>query len=67
MPKPTNTAETTRAYRQRIRAAGMVEVLVQLPAATVALLDEIKERDGLRNRSQAFLQLTEQKGAIAQQ
>jgi hypothetical protein len=31
------------------------------------MLDEIKKRQGLRNRSQAFLQLTEQKGATAQQ
>jgi hypothetical protein len=33
----------------------------------VAFLDEIKERQGLRNRSQALLQLIEQKGAPAQQ
>jgi hypothetical protein len=54
-------------YRQRLRAAGSEEVLLQLPRATVAMLDAIKERHGLRNRSQAFLQLIEQKGATAQQ
>ena len=40
---------------------------VQLPRATVAMLDAIKQRQGLRNRSQALLQLIEQKGAAAQQ
>lgn len=67
MPKPTSSADSNRAYRQRLRAAGLVEVLLQVPPATVAMLDEIKERQGLRNRSQAFLQFTEQKGATAQQ
>ena len=36
-------------------------------ADAVAMLDAIKERQGLRNRSQAFLQLIEEKGAAAQQ
>jgi hypothetical protein len=67
MSKPVSSAESNRAYRQRLRDAGFVEVLLQVPVATVAMLDEIKEREGLRNRSQAFLQLTEQKGATAQQ
>ena len=43
------------------------EVLFKLPRATVALLDELKERQGLRNRSQALLQLIEQGRAAAQQ
>jgi uncharacterized membrane protein len=42
-------------------------VLLQLPRATVALLDAIKERQGLRNRSQALIQLIEQGRAAAQQ
>jgi hypothetical protein len=34
----------------------------------VVMLDELKRRQGLRNRSQALLQLIEQKkGAVAQQ
>jgi hypothetical protein len=33
----------------------------------VAFLDELKERQGLRNRSQALIRLIEQKGAPAQQ
>jgi len=67
MPKPYRSTEHTRAYRQRLRAAGSEEVLLQLPRATVVMLDELKERHGLRNRSQAFLQLIEQKGTATQQ
>ena len=61
MPKSTRSAHNNRAYRQRLRAAGSEEVLLQLPRATVAMLDAIKERHGLRNRSQALLQLIEQR------
>ena len=56
----TNTVDRNAAYRQRLRAAGEEEVLVKLPRQTIALLDELKERQGLRNRSQALLQLIEQ-------
>ena len=66
---PTHTASPDRnvRYRQRLRAAGSEEVLLQLPRATVAMLDAIKERQGLRSRSQALLQLIEQGRAAAQQ
>ena len=66
MPTSARSTEHTRAYRQRLRAAGSEEVLLQLPRATVAMLDAIKERQGLRNRSQALLQLIREKGATAQ-
>jgi hypothetical protein len=66
MPKPTRSANNNRTYRQRIRAAGSEGVLLHLPQQTVAMLDAIKERQGLRSRSQALLQLIE-KGAAAQQ
>jgi hypothetical protein len=69
MPKdnrPTST-ERTQAYRERLRAAGDEEVLLKLPRQMVALLDELKECHGLRNRSQALLQLIKQKEAAAQQ
>lgn len=49
MPKPYRSTEHTRAYRQRLRAAGSEEVLLQLPRATVAMLDAIKERHGCDN------------------
>lgn len=53
------TDERSARYRQRIRAAGVQEVLVHLPVETVAFLDGIKEREGLRSRSQVLLQLIE--------
>jgi Ribbon-helix-helix protein, copG family len=59
--RPTST-ERTQAYRQRLREAGGEEVLFKLPSATVALLDELKRRQGLRNRSQALLQLIDRGG-----
>jgi len=62
-----STAEKARIYRQRRRDAGVEEVLLQLPSYAVEVLDALKERQGLRNRSQAFLQLIEEKGASAQQ
>jgi hypothetical protein len=60
-------AEHVRAYRQRQLAAGNREVTLTLPREAVAFLDDLKQRQGLRNRSEAFLQLIEQKGAVAQQ
>jgi hypothetical protein len=69
MPRaaPLSSAEKARRYRQRRRDAGLEEVLFQLPGSAVAMIDAIKERQGLRNRSQALLQLIEEKGAAAQQ
>ena len=61
-----SSAERTRVYRERIRAAGREDVLVSLPSEIVVFLDELKERRGLRNRSQALLQLIEQGRAAAQ-
>lgn len=46
-------------YRQRLRQAGIQEAIFQLPDETMAFIDEIKERQGLRSRSQALLQLIE--------
>ena len=60
-------AEHVRAYRRRQSAVGNREVTLNLPGDAVALLDEIKDRHGLRNRSQALLQLIEQGKATAQQ
>jgi hypothetical protein len=67
MPKITASADRNKLYRQRLRASGGEEVLFQLPRALVDMLDELKRRQGLRSRSQALLQLIEQKGAPAQQ
>jgi hypothetical protein len=67
MPKTAATADRTKLYRQRLRAGGGEEVLFQLPRETVALLDEIKERQGLRSRSQVLLQLIERGREATQQ
>jgi hypothetical protein len=67
MPKTAGSADKNARYRQRLRAAGTEEVLFQLPRTTVAMLDAIKEREGLRSRSQALLQLIEQGRAATQQ
>lgn len=67
MSKLTPSVIHNRNYRERLRAAGSEEVLVQLPRETVAMLDEIKKRNGLRNRGQALLQLIEQGREATQQ
>jgi hypothetical protein len=59
MQKTSTSAIHNRQYRERLRAAGGEEVLFQLPRETIALLDEVKKREGLRNRSLALLQLIE--------
>lgn len=66
MSKTNASAEKNRLYRARLRAAGGEEVLLQLPRETVDLLDDLKERLGLRSRSQALLQLIEEKGSATQ-
>ncbi len=58
-PSPLSSAEKARVYRERLRAAGGEEVLFKLPSDVVTLLDEFKQQQGLRNRSQALLQLIE--------
>ena len=60
-------AEHVRAYRRRIAAAGEQEVLFRLPNETVALIDEFKQRQGLRNRGQALLQMIEHGREVTQQ
>jgi hypothetical protein len=67
MQTPTLSAAHSRLYRERLRAPGGEEVLLQLPREIVALLDELTERQGLRTRSQALMQLIEQGRATAQQ
>lgn len=66
MQKASTSAVHNRVYRERIRAAGGEEVLFQLPRETIALIDELKERQGLRNRSMALLQLIERGKEAAQ-
>lgn len=62
----TAIAANVRAYRKRQADAGNKALTLLVPNDAVALLDELKERRGLRNRSQAFLQLIEQGRGDAQ-
>jgi hypothetical protein len=55
----TSTAVRTQQYRQRIRAAGIEEVLIKMPTETREFIDRLKESRGLQSRSQALLQLIE--------
>jgi hypothetical protein len=56
-----------RAYRRRLAAQGQHQLVVALPRETIALIDELKERHGLRNRSQVLIQLIQQGRDSAQQ
>ena len=56
-----------RAYRRRIVAKGRLQFIADLPRETVALIDELKQRHGLRNRGQVLEQLIEQGRQAAQQ
>ena len=67
MSEPATSASKVALYRHRLRASGGDEVLFQLPRETIALIDDIKKRQGLRSRSQALLQLIEQGRQATQQ
>ena len=60
-------SDKDRAYRRRLAAEGQHQLVVALPRETVALLDALKERQGLRNRSQVLMQLIERGREAAQQ
>jgi hypothetical protein len=66
--RPANPlGDRYRAYRRRLVANGRHQLIVDLPRETVAFIDELKERQGLRNRSQVLLQLIEHGREAAQQ
>jgi hypothetical protein len=67
MTKSASSTVRTQQHRQRIRAAGMEEVLVKMPTETREFIDRLKESQGLPNRSQALLQLIELGRQAAQQ
>ena len=56
-----------RAYRRRIAAKGRLQFIADLPREDVAFLDELKERQGLRNRGQVLEQLIEIGRSVIQQ
>jgi hypothetical protein len=55
-----------RAYRRKLAARGQHQLVVALPRETVALIDELKERRGLRSRSQALIHLIERGRPLSQ-
>jgi hypothetical protein len=63
----TAVSDKQRAYRRRIVAKGRLQFIADLPRETVAFLDEIKERQGLRNRGQVLEQLIERGRTATQQ
>jgi hypothetical protein len=67
MQTADNAANNSRAYRRRIAARGRLQFVADLPRETVAFLDELKQRHGLRNRGQVLEQLIENRRAAAQQ
>ena len=66
-PNASPLSERYRAYRRRLVAKGRHQLIVDLPRETVAFIDALKERHGLRNRSQVLMQLIEKGREAAQQ
>jgi hypothetical protein len=60
-------SERYRAYRRRKIANGRLQFIADLPREDLAFLDELKERQGLRNRGQVLEQLIEIGRQVAQQ
>ena len=56
-----------RAYRRRKVANGRLQFIADLPRETLAFLDDLKERQGLRNRGQVLEQLIEKGRSLIQQ
>jgi hypothetical protein len=61
-----DVSDKYRAYRRRKVASGRLQFIADLPRETLAYLDEIKERQGLRNRGQVLEQLIENMRAAQQ-
>ncbi len=59
MPREAARTNKNVVYLRRLREAGAQEVLFQLPNKTLALIDDLKSRHGLRSRSQVLLELIE--------
>jgi hypothetical protein len=67
--QPTENAASDkfRAYRRRLVAKGRLQIIADLPREDIAFLDELKERQGLRNRGQVLEQLIEIGRTVTQQ
>jgi hypothetical protein len=66
-PSAAPLSERYRAYRRRLVAKGRRQIIADLEQETVTFIDELKTRQGLRNRSQALEQLIEWGRKAAQQ
>jgi hypothetical protein len=66
MSKAAPLEDKNVRYRQKLRQAGEREVLFQLPDELVALIDDVKERHGLRSRSLALMQMIDRGREVTQ-
>jgi hypothetical protein len=48
---PSSETDKDRAYRRRLAAKGWRQFIAALPSETLAFIDDLKERQGLPNRS----------------
>lgn len=59
MPTTATTGDKDRAYRRRLAARGRRQLIVDLPEELIAAIDELKQRQSLRSRSQVLVKLIE--------
>jgi hypothetical protein len=67
MPSTDDPDDKDRAYRRRLAAQGRRQVILDLPVELIAAADELKQRQGLRSRSQVLVQLIERGRKATQQ
>ena len=70
MPTPTTENDPNnrfQAYRRRLVAKGRLQFIADLAREDLAFLDELKERQGLRNRGQVLEQLIQLRRAATKQ
>jgi hypothetical protein len=62
-----DVSDRYRAYRRRKLAKGRLQFIADLRREDLAFVDELKERQGLRNRGQVLEQLIEIGRTVTQQ
>lgn len=67
MPTTDAPTDKDRAYRRRLAAEGRRQLIVALPQEMIEAIDELKQRRGLRSRSQVLMELIERGRQPAQQ
>lgn len=55
----TERAGKDRAYRRRLVERGRRQLIIDLPEELIAAIDELKQRQSLRSRSQILVKLIE--------